>query len=513
MRLQLNAMVLVVFLGTTLGCSQRGPVSISPDPALPVWDRPSPADVVDFSLPADVLDAQDARSVSAVQRLAPAVSMDIDADRVYTLPELIDIAQSSRPTTRAAWLRAREAAKAVEVVRSTYLPQLSANILAGYERVSRVEPAIPELGIGAGRLTAEGSQLVPNLTVEWLLFDFGARDAARDIAEQTALASNILFHGAHQAVIFEVSEAYLRLLAARAEVRINQERVKDAAALREVAEERLRDGLAIKAEVAQARQIEARAQFDLRLAETRVTTSHAALMQDMGLSPTSEMQIADLSDRRLPKDLPAPLDEMIQSSLAKRPDIQAALARVRATRSEVTLAEAQSRPTVAALANIGPTYGRFGITDSRFHGRVSRTDRLDNYLVGVVVTVPLFDGGRREVLQAQARLQSQAAQEDLLEMRNSAAREIVEAYSLLQTSLAAYSASGPLVDAGQETFETALGLYENGLASLVEVSETKLALNDARLIRTQAFADTFAAATALAFATGRLTNRDSPFQL
>lgn len=510
MRVELHRIVLAAICAATAGCAQHPPHATSPDASTPLGLAQTATGAMDFSLPADLSRADDQVSTLVSQQLTDELSVAIDSERIYTLPELIDIAQRTKPATRAAWLRAREAALAVNVVEASYLPQLSANVLAGYETVSRPEQAIPELGIGTGRLTATGYHVIPNLTVEWLLFDFGARDAAMEIAEQVAIGGNIAFHGAHQRVIFEVSEAYFQYSAARAETRIDRERVEDARTLRRVAEGRLREGLAIRAEVAQARQIEARAQFDLTLAESREENKRTALMHAMGLSPATTIGVAELSDRQLPEEVPMPLDELIEKSLAQRPDIQAALARVRAARSEVNLVAASSRPKIAAVAEVGRAIGGVSLSDSRFGGSASMNRTLDEAVAGVVFTMPLFDGGLRQTQKRQARMQAEAAEQDLLEIRNLAAQEIVEAYSLLHSSLAAYTASGPLLEAGRETYETALGLYENGLASLSEVSQSKIGLNDVRLIHEQAFADTFAAATALAFATGRLTNSDVP---
>ena len=41
-----------------------------------------------------------------------AMSLKIDPEKVYDLPELIDIAERSNPYTRIAWEQARQAAKA-----------------------------------------------------------------------------------------------------------------------------------------------------------------------------------------------------------------------------------------------------------------------------------------------------------------------------------------------------------------------------------------------------------------
>ncbi|HMD53333.1 MAG TPA: TolC family protein, partial [Phycisphaerae bacterium] len=62
------------------------------------------------------------------------MSVEIDPEKVYDLPELIDIAERSNPETRVAWEHARQAAKAVGLSQSAYYPYLAASAAAGYQQ-------------------------------------------------------------------------------------------------------------------------------------------------------------------------------------------------------------------------------------------------------------------------------------------------------------------------------------------------------------------------------------------
>src|SRR5258705_7341936 len=59
----------------------------------------------------------------------------IESDRVYSLPELIDLAESHNPETRVGWENARAQAAALGVARSELYPALSAVALSGEDRV------------------------------------------------------------------------------------------------------------------------------------------------------------------------------------------------------------------------------------------------------------------------------------------------------------------------------------------------------------------------------------------
>src|SRR5215469_2187485 len=55
-------------------------------------------------------------------------SWDIDPEKIYTLPELIDLAELHNPETRAAWQRARIRADELGIARSAYYPTLEAAV-------------------------------------------------------------------------------------------------------------------------------------------------------------------------------------------------------------------------------------------------------------------------------------------------------------------------------------------------------------------------------------------------
>ncbi len=181
----------------------------------------------------------------------------IDPKHDYSLAELIDIAEMANPATRAAWQRAREAATAVGIAEGAFLPILSANVLAGYAVTSGTAAGVevpPLVNVPPGTITTSGGQIAPSLAVEWLLFDFGGREAALKSAEQLSFAANVSFNMAHQKLIFDVAASYFQYSAARAQTRINREALENVRLVQTAAEARLGQGIATTMEVAQAKQ-------------------------------------------------------------------------------------------------------------------------------------------------------------------------------------------------------------------------------------------------------------------
>ena len=67
------------------------------------------------------------------QRFGPP-ALRIEPDRIYSLAELIDLAEAHNPETRAAWENARAQAAALGIARSELFPTLAAVALAGVDR-------------------------------------------------------------------------------------------------------------------------------------------------------------------------------------------------------------------------------------------------------------------------------------------------------------------------------------------------------------------------------------------
>jgi len=98
---------------------------------------PSP----DSALPSQSGDARDFSLAPHPSLPVAAEKTTIDPERVYRLPDLIDIGESTNPDTRIEWEKARQAALAVGLARSEYLPTISAMALGGYHRTWFQVPA------------------------------------------------------------------------------------------------------------------------------------------------------------------------------------------------------------------------------------------------------------------------------------------------------------------------------------------------------------------------------------
>jgi len=430
--------------------------------------------------------------------------VDIDPSHPYTLPELIDLAQRNNPVTRIAWEQARQAAAAVGLVEATYLPQLSAQVLGGYQHTPI---AVPLAIDPKGNMMADTEEALPSLVVEWLLFDFGRRDAMADATKMMAKAADTGFTGAHQKLIYDVAKAYYALDAVRSQVRVAESAVNSAKVIEEAATARNQRGLATVTEVATARRGSAKARFELEQSRTADNDAYHALLENMGLNPTLKMQIASSAGRKMPADLAQNADDAIRTALVRRPDIVAALAKLKASEAGVRAAEAAFYPKVSLAGSVGQNIGNLHLNPSSFGG-TGDFNRVDEPFGAVMLqfSLPLFDGGLREKNESIARSRQREAEEELSKTQDEAIRQVARAFDTVKSALAEYDAAGAYVDAAEKEAESALEAYQHGVGTLIVATTADTNRTQAQSARARAYAGVLTAAAVLAFTTGSLTS-------
>ena len=503
----LESWMALISVAAVAGC---GTAAIDTAPARPdqPWQPATGADgAIVFGKP------RAANTASASSYLLPpnpalaAVSSppsSIDPQHAYTLAELIDIAQSSHPQTRIAWDDARRAALAEGIAQSSYLPHVSASVIGG-QRSSRGNQS----GDGAsldGSSSSSGA--VSALSLEWLLFDFGQREALVEAAQQTSIASNIAFTAAHQRVIHEVCIAFYANDAARARVANTARSLKNAEEIEAAADDRYRHGVGTVIDVAQARQATAQARLAHVQAQGRAQDAMLALVTAMGVSPLTRFDVADVSGRTLSKASLQPVERIVSDAISRRPDVLGAYAAEKASEAAARAAEADFKPKIFMSATGAYASGHLDVSAVPPVGQQSGTFNLSGghwgstVLLGV--TVPLYDAGLRKSTLGQARAAADAATAMSERVRDEAVRQIVMAQNALETSLEANEAAQALESAARVNFDAAFDAYGHGVGTTTAVTLAATQLLQAQEAVIDAHSGALSAAATLAFATGAL---------
>ena len=413
----------------------------------------------------------------------------IDSDGVYSLAELIDLAEAHNPETRVAWENARAQGAALGIARSQLFPTLAAVALGGVDR--------DEAGIGSRfyRQTLPAFQL--SLDLNYTIFDFGARRGGINAESARLLASNFGFNDVHRRLIFDVSQAYYRLLNAAGQEEAAGASLVNAQAVQQAAEERLRNGLATLPDVLEARSATAQAQYDLQAVLGAEEIARGELATALGASATTRIRVQPLSEVPTPESVSDTVEEAIHRALEQRPDLQAQAAHIRVAQAERQQARAAFYPSLSLNAN--PRAQSLYILQQTLPW--GHTAGLTGS-VGLSLNWTVFDGGARRSRLAQSDAHIREA-----EARASAARDQIEdqvwtAYSNLNTAFRQREAATALVTAATQSYSAALESYNYGVRNLLDVTNAQKVLAQARSTDILARTQVLAALADLAFRTG-----------
>lgn len=438
--------------------------------------------------------AECARSHVPVDRAA-----DIDPTRRYALAELIDIAETNNPQTHLAWERARQAAENLGIARSAYYPILSG--LATFADSRSIEPFTKPLA-PRGYVMVEVPAVVPQIDLDYLIFDFGKREGKVDAAAAEKIAAGANFIRANQTVAFNVARAYYSLVTAQERLTAAQETLKTAQTTQDAAEAQLNNGRSTLPDVLNARAETAQAQFDLESADGDERIARVQLRQIVGAEPSPEIQIENSDRTPLPAALTMSIDALIDRAVKGRPDLQAQAAEIRAADQETRAAKSEYLPTIGLSAN-GAQTSLWPTTDYGTLAAVSEP----TWSVGVGVQWRIFDGGARKNELEIARSRARSARDEMREKEDQATSEVWTAYIGFRTALRKEQAAEALLTSANSSYSASLDAYKYGVKNLIDVVTAERQLAQARLSGVASRSALFVEAVDLEFVTGNLLRK------
>jgi len=415
--------------------------------------------------------------------------LSIDGQKTYSLAELIDLAEAHNPATRAAWERARAQAGNLGVSRSELYPTLAA---AAISQTSR-----SEVFLGDRFVSQVVQDFQAELDLNYTVFDFGARSGRIDAAKARALAANFAFNDAHRNVIYQVQQAYYRLLSSMGQEEAARSSLSNAQAVQEAAEERLAHGLATLPDVLEARSATAQAEYDLQAIIGAEEIARGDLATAVGTAANNVINVQPLDQVPTPESISDTVEEVINRALSQRPDLIQQLAEIRSANAEVKEARAAYYPSLSLSASsaVPSLYGKQSPFDWDH-----TADLVGS--VGFSLTWNVFDGGARKNRLAQAQADVHAAEAQTNVKRNEVTDQAWTAYSNLKTAFRQRQAAIALLQSASQSYNAALESYKYGVRNFLDVTAAQRTLAQARSADVLARTQVLSAVSDLAFKTG-----------
>ncbi|MEE8044683.1 MAG: TolC family protein [Thermodesulfobacteriota bacterium] len=404
----------------------------------------------------------------------PTISDELEADvDNMTLSQLVDIALANNPTTQIAWEDARATAAAWAEARGLYYPKISGS--AGYFNAR-------DGGSSAGGAAFDEQYGNIGLSLNYLLLDFGGREAEIDAARLALLNANWNQNQAIQNVLRDVADVFYKYIGSKALVLADEINLQEAQTSLEAAELRLEAGVGTLPDVLQARATLAQVQLNLVEDIGDVEIYRGLLASVVGWPANTIFDVSKQVGELPLEALRDNVNDLIDIGMKNRPALAAVQASVREKEAELREAKSEFFPDISATAQVF----RFWV---RPDGESS--EYFTNYLLGVQLQVPIFQGFTliNAVRQASAELESARASLRLQEQI--VIDEIWNSYYKFRTAVQSVEAADVLLVSSIESYDASLTGFRSGVGDIIELLNAQTTLAEARAEQVQNTTDVF----------------------
>jgi len=367
------------------------------------------------------------------------------------LVRLIDAAQAASPTLASAKSRIGQARAERVAAGAALLPTLDAAVSA--TRKSAQPPLPANTVVQAG------------LDSAWEIDLFGGNRASRNAAQARLEGAQAGWHEARVSVAAEVANLYYGLRACERQLAIT---VADAASRAEIARlSRLSADAGFQAPATAALARASAAEGSARATQQRALCDiDIKALAALTAIPEPELR-QSLSASALPASEQSPpvvISSLPARTLTQRPDVFTAEREVDAASANLGSVEAQRYPRLTLSGSVGV---------ARFRA-AGLSDDLSTWSIGpLALSMPIYDGGRRAANIEAARARYEEAVANYRARVRQAVREVEEALVNLQSTSARRDDVLAAAQGYRVSFNATESRYKNGLASLVELEETR----------------------------------------
>ena len=263
----------------------------------------------------------------------------------------------------------------------------------------------------------------------------------------------------------ETDAAYFAVLADHELSRVASDRLRRAEEQLQIARVRVIAGESVSSDSLRLLLEASRARLAILSMDSSLTASRLRLGRRIGLMGPAE---AAPLDTALPPPLPMSEEQAIAEMRARGPDVEAARAQEKSANATILTARERYLPEI----NIGATLGRY---DSELF-----PDALKRNQWNMSVSLPIWNGGTRELAVARARADRSVATAARADLERAAGEVMAQAYRGYITARGGIDLALIGVTAATENYRVQNARYREGATTLVDLLEAQVALSEAQ---------------------------------
>jgi outer membrane protein TolC len=404
-----------------------------------------------------------------------------DASKKWGASELIDIALKNNPETSLAWHNIRASQAQLGSEKGWYYPQIDITTDYSHSRKKTGDSgAITEKSFG------------PEISLKWLLFDFGERQSQIEQAKYSVFAAGFNHNAMIQKVVLQVVETYLQYIHLIAVEKANLASLADAQKNLEAANERHKEGVATISDVLQAKTSFSQTMLVLQDTRGKILTIKGALATAIGIPANTQYEVEDITPPPSMEIINNSIDVFIKSAMEKRPEIKAQQSLYEKSRANLRNYEAKKYPSVYFDSSLG----------KRYDEGLSRSN--EEYSAIIRVDIPVFKGFSRLYDIKKAKEEEKLETDRLKRLEQQIILEVWSGYNDLNTASQKIHTTHDLLMSAEKSYEVAHGRYQEGVGDILELLAAQKSLESARALVVEAKTQWYISLSRMSFAAGML---------
>ncbi len=431
--------------------------------------------------------------VGTILLLLLTLSASAEEAKVFNLEDSLQVAKQNNLVIQTAEQNLKSAEAQISTARATMLPRLAAN--GNYTYFKDVQKSViqAEGGFGfpiPGEDMNEMSTPSVDNEVDLIELEFGAHHNVQGAVNltQPVFAWGRYYYGyqaakiqyeaakkelnaAYEKLRLDVIEAFYRVLIAQEFVVVAEQSVALVKKQLGIAQTSFDAGATTNFDVLRANVQLANAESQLIRAKNGVKTAQNAYKTLLNLPFSEEVSVEGSFE--IPK-IEVQLDELIKLALETRPEISRSQLNEQAGQKQLSVAKTRNLPDLAFFSNYQISHNE----------RLTEMNRI--WSLGLQINIPIFDGfaSRAGVEQSESVLKQ--LQLGTKQVMSTVEFEVRNAYLALLEAKTLIDVQRETIAQAEESVRIATIQFENGIITTVGLTDTQLALMQAKVNRLQA---------------------------
>lgn len=408
-----------------------------------------------------------------------ALGMGPVAAHAENLMDVYHQALQQDPVLKQAEAANRIGEAGAALSRAPLLPQLNGNISMNDSHGTSQSNVLAQMTDGSqqffsGRNSSGGLRSrTDSIGLSQVLFDLGQFETWR-AGKAGARATASQYVAAQQDLILRVAQAYFTVLTDEDQLRFAQSNEASLKKQLDQAQAKFDVGFAAITDVADAKASYDTAVAQVIAAKNQVFNDRQALAQITGEAPGKLEVLTD----KLPLQPPEPddMEAWVKTALASNPALQAQREQLESAQHGVTAAHAAHLPTLGASVSYSrnPAWGPGNIGNTAGLpsnvANVLRADsRRNDTTVGLVLTVPLFQGGGILAREKQAIAQRDQSRDLLEQDRRQTVANTRNAFDAIAAGISSVEAQKQAVESAKTALDATEAGYAIGTQTIVNL--------------------------------------------